>query len=194
MREKIARQPVETHRYDGKRYLTLDGVEELLTLISEEIEKVENPYLYFGSPHTEYDIESNKNHAAFKECCQKILVLLGGIMKEIWCKVNEAPKRDKEVSLAELCMKHRREGIEEGKRQVEDYHTDCFRQDMAKVMGMGRREGMKEVVKWLEENNLAYMSNSVVEPNITINPDDWQAFKESKGLDENRKDNQETEA
>lgn len=32
-------------------------------------------------------------------------------MKEIWCHVNEAPKKDTEVSLAELCMKHRKEGM-----------------------------------------------------------------------------------
>ncbi len=33
-REKIAQTPIETHRYKGKRYLTLDGIDQILALIS----------------------------------------------------------------------------------------------------------------------------------------------------------------
>ena len=39
MKEKIAQQPVKTHRYKGKLYLTLDGVEGILSLLKEEIKK-----------------------------------------------------------------------------------------------------------------------------------------------------------
>ena len=39
MKEKLAQQPVKTHQYKGKIYLTLDGVEELLSLLEEEIRK-----------------------------------------------------------------------------------------------------------------------------------------------------------
>jgi hypothetical protein len=39
MREKLARMPVITHRYQGKRYLTLDGVDQILKYQRGEIEK-----------------------------------------------------------------------------------------------------------------------------------------------------------
>jgi len=39
MKEKLAKQPVKTHRYNGKTYLILDGVDQILTLIREEIER-----------------------------------------------------------------------------------------------------------------------------------------------------------
>lgn len=48
-------------------------------------------------------------------------------MREIWCKINEAPKKDTEVSLAELCMKHRREGI----REVVEWLEEHRHQDLA---------------------------------------------------------------
>ena len=31
-REKIAKTPIETHKYRGKRYITLDGIDQLLAL------------------------------------------------------------------------------------------------------------------------------------------------------------------
>ena len=34
-REKLAKIPVETHKYDGKRYLTLDAIDRLLALTRE---------------------------------------------------------------------------------------------------------------------------------------------------------------
>ena len=68
MREKIAKQPIKVHRYDGKTYLTLDGIDELITLACEEIEKVENPY-----PCNEDWIVSR---GGFEDCRQKILALL----------------------------------------------------------------------------------------------------------------------
>lgn len=35
-REEIARTPITTHRYKGKRYLTLDSIDQLLALFEEE--------------------------------------------------------------------------------------------------------------------------------------------------------------
>jgi len=44
LREQLAREPVNTHRYGGKRYLTLEGIDQILSLVCQDIEKVENPY------------------------------------------------------------------------------------------------------------------------------------------------------
>ena len=38
MREKMARTPVQTHKYLGKRYLTIDGVDQILALFPDEEE------------------------------------------------------------------------------------------------------------------------------------------------------------
>jgi len=39
MREKIAGWPITVHRYQGKTYLTIDSVDEILALFREEIKK-----------------------------------------------------------------------------------------------------------------------------------------------------------
>jgi hypothetical protein len=44
VREDIARTPVETQKYNNNRYLTLDGVDQILSLVCKRIEGVENPY------------------------------------------------------------------------------------------------------------------------------------------------------
>ncbi len=38
-REKIAKTPIETHKYKGKRYLTLNGIDQILALFPDEEEK-----------------------------------------------------------------------------------------------------------------------------------------------------------
>jgi len=47
----------------------------IIAVFKEEIEKVGNQHLYFGSPHTERDLESNERHNAFEDCRQAILAL-----------------------------------------------------------------------------------------------------------------------
>ena len=64
-------------------------------------------------------------------------------------------------------------GKAEGRREVEDYHTDCFRQDMANVMNMGKQAGIKEVVDWLIENDLTIESGDI-----------WQAKLQEWGIKE----------
>ena len=66
MRDKIVRTPVTTHQYQGKRYLTLDGIDQILTLVKEEIKKVQNPY----SPKT-------AQYIAFERGRIEILLMLG---------------------------------------------------------------------------------------------------------------------
>lgn len=39
LREKLARKPVETHKYKGDRYLTLDCIDQILALLQPKIEE-----------------------------------------------------------------------------------------------------------------------------------------------------------
>ena len=94
-----------------------EQADQILTLIREEIAKVENPFgeegmISLAHAEVEYQI-------GFERCRHKVLSLLDpqregseGIVSR--AAIDLAQTREtKEVSLAELCMKHRREGRKE---------------------------------------------------------------------------------
>ena len=76
MRDKILELKVDTTQvlrdnFDAV-YLTEHDADQLLTLISEEIEKVENPHPHFQGESLVYGSSSE----AFEQCRQKMLALL----------------------------------------------------------------------------------------------------------------------
>jgi len=72
MKEKII-AIIERHY---KTEFTNKIASQIVKAVCEEIEKVENPYKYFGRAITNYQLRLNTRHAIFEECRQKILALL----------------------------------------------------------------------------------------------------------------------
>ena len=84
MREKIARviydEYLDRHIHfsdEERQHHALHETDAILTLISEEIEKVENPYAGSRDPkHIDYGMSQQPEFGAFEDCRNEILSLL----------------------------------------------------------------------------------------------------------------------
>ncbi len=84
-REKIARTPIETHKYKNKRYLTLDSIDQIIASLPKPVsspelrEKIFETIYYHKFPNAvRYKIKPILHDIGSEELTNKIIALIDG--------------------------------------------------------------------------------------------------------------------